>query len=888
MSEPEGLVNWPLVGREAQMTAFEQALADRRAQGFAIYGPAGAGKSCLADECLRHAVQAGMRGRRVLATAAAATVPLGAIAHLVPDEVDLTDPVAGFPAVARALADPERRRLVVLVDDLHLLDSASAVLLRQLMDAGVVFMIATIRSDEMMSVAATVLLKTDAVYRVDLEGLDQQAVEALLLQVLGGPVGRRTVQELMSASNGNPLYLRELVLGSLANGRLASDGEVWELAGGLAGTGRLTELVRHRLADADEEARPVLELLAACEPISLPDAEAEVSTQVLAQLERVGIIQSTFDGRRITVRLAHPLYGETLRDGISEERHRALLLRQVERIEGHGARRRSDPLHIATWRMAATGSADPILLTHAAALARHAHDYQQVVLLLKGLASGDRTVRSRLLLGDALLELGRFEQADLVLTEAHENARTESEVLATVRARTYNLYWMGARVQDALSVNNEARSQVTSADGQEILLLNEASMLAVSGQPARAAEMLASLPNAIEDAPDVDAWLIGAQMKSAALATLGHTDAALQLTKSAYEAHLRVNETALVPHPASELISMVLAFSEAGRFTTGLQTGSRASDELLATGAWFPQLWLTLHMARSEWMAGHPATARHLYAETAAQARSFHHIKALRLVLSGLAASAAVMGDLDAAHAAVRESASFPHMGYLSGEERLGEAWLRAASGDLPGARSTLTEAAQSAHAAGHVTSEALLLTDVARLGAPHEVSTRLSELAAMCDGGLAPARAAFAAALAANDPEALMNCCDAFEAMGADLLAAEASTVAGAAWRAADQPRRATSAIVRAHSALAHCQGAQTPLLSTVAPSTANLTRREHEVATLAAAGISSKDIASKLTLSVRTIDNHLQRIYTKVGVTTRSQLAEYLKSTPQRPVSK
>jgi DNA-binding CsgD family transcriptional regulator len=48
-----------------------------------------------------------------------------------------------------------------------------------------------------------------------------------------------------------------------------------------------------------------------------------------------------------------------------------------------------------------------------------------------------------------------------------------------------------------------------------------------------------------------------------------------------------------------------------------------------------------------------------------------------------------------------------------------------------------------------------------------------------------------------------------------------------------------------------------------------------------LAAAGITSKDIAERLYLSVRTVNNHLQHAYTKLGVSSRAALAQALGST-------
>jgi len=60
-------------------------------------------------------------------------------------------------------------------------------------------------------------------------------------------------------------------------------------------------------------------------------------------------------------------------------------------------------------------------------------------------------------------------------------------------------------------------------------------------------------------------------------------------------------------------------------------------------------------------------------------------------------------------------------------------------------------------------------------------------------------------------------------------------------------------------------------------------LTEREREIALLAAAGHSSRAIAERLVLSVRTIDNHLGRIYDKLGVSNRAELAAALDRSPR-----
>ena len=54
-------------------------------------------------------------------------------------------------------------------------------------------------------------------------------------------------------------------------------------------------------------------------------------------------------------------------------------------------------------------------------------------------------------------------------------------------------------------------------------------------------------------------------------------------------------------------------------------------------------------------------------------------------------------------------------------------------------------------------------------------------------------------------------------------------------------------------------------------------LTRRETEVATLAARGLTNRDIAAQLYLSVRTVEAHVDHVLTKLGFRTRTQLAAW-----------
>ncbi|WP_374684281.1 LuxR C-terminal-related transcriptional regulator [Streptomyces sp. ODS05-4] len=865
------------MGRDAEMALFQEALRDPTASAFAIHGPTGVGRSRMAEECLAAMERAGLRALRVQGSAELSSVPFGAVAHLLARSPAFDGPQPAFTAAARLIADLEGRRLNVVVDDAHLLDTSSVVLLGQLMDAGAVFLVVALRSDGEVGDAVVGLLRTDAAYRVDLRHFSHSTAETLLRKALGGVVERRTMQELMDVSHGNALFLRELVVGAMAEGRLVSDGEVWELSLDPRMTPTLADLVRARVARGGREGRRVLDLLAVCGPVPLADAETESDRPVIVGLEEADLVRTHLEGRRAVVELSHPLFAEVLRSDLTPQHRTGILLRQIRRTERYGMRRTTDSLRVAHWHLEAAGTAEVELLEQAAAQAHASYEYSQVIALLGGVPATSHTTRSRVLLGGALSEVGEFDEAESVLRAAQEHAAGEDEALSVLQVRVHSLF-MDGQVDLALAIARKETAALDSPRARELRVLSEASMVAVAGDPVRADRLFRTLTDDIHRAAEPGAWLRARSMKAVAMAVQGRTDAALDVVRAAREVHSAPHGEESMPHPASHLVSAVLAHADAGRFGEAAEAGALGRRELADTDLWLVHLWLVLHMGRAAWLEGRPATARRLFGEAAAQARRVNHRKALRLALSGLAASAAAGGDVEAAAAAVRESADYPVSGYLAGEERLGEAWVHVATGDRPGALRVLAEAAASARRTGHLTSEGLLLTDMARFGDPSGVA-RLGDIARRCDGLLAPARAFFAEALAEDDGAGLSGCADDFEALGADLLTAEAHMAAADSWRRAGRDREATGAAVRGRAALARCEDARTPLVYQVAGTPAALlTPRERQIAFLAVEGLTSQDIADRLMFSVRTIHNGLQAVYKKIGVSNRRQLTEHL----------
>ncbi len=137
---------------------------------------------------------------------------------------------------------------------------------------------------------------------------------------------------------------------------------------------------------------------------------------------------------------------------------------------------------------------------------------------------------------------------------------------------------------------------------------------------------------------------------------------------------------------------------------------------------------------------------------------------------------------------------------------------------------------------------------------------------------------------MTAHDPEALSAAAERFEAMGALLLAAETLAAAAAEYRRRQDGRAAERVAERVHALMDRCDRPNTPGLELAGP-VAELTSREREIATLAAQGSSNKEIADALTVSVRTVETHLQRVYTKLGVSSRNGLAAVLRSRGRKP---
>nr|WP_290129406.1 LuxR family transcriptional regulator [Streptomyces chartreusis] len=876
MRQTEYSSRWPLTGRENELSRMLSHLARRHIDGVVIYGAEGVGKTRLVKEFAYRAARQGYRCDRIYANSLTKTIPLGALAHLLPANFNPAKPLAVFHSAAANIRDQRRRRLILVVDDMHNLDSASTILLTQLVDAGLIFLVGTIRPSQTKIEVRRMLDSRESISRIYLSNLDHETTADVLSRALAGVVDGRTVFELHKASDGNILFLHELTDQAVNESKLIRERDgVWHLRAPVTVPQRLHELVARRIDETDPAQKSILHLLALSGPTSVKDLESISGSAALMQMEDDGLIETHASGRRITVDLAHPIYREVIAGRLSDLQAREILQKRLSSLESYGHRRSEDSLVIVSLRLATGQPADPKLILRAAEFARFGHDYERVISLLALLPRSETSLGSQLLLGEALYELGKFQEADAVFIAALERCESEEERVAVTIERTQNLAWGAAVPEQGIHTNSEILRNITDPGLRRSLKVNEGAMRILAGRPKLGLQLIED--NLSADLHDRIA-LYGAGLTVIGMSAVGTTEEAVRVGQKNSVRHKEASQKVVIQHSAAALSALSLAYMAYGDLEEARSTATEGYTRAVAEKAVQPSAWLAFDRARCEWLAGRLKTAYRWFARSLFMAKSNNLALVAGLAESGMRACGVLLNEpapsTEDSGMAVRSEAAF-----LAGETALGRAWALATEGSMLAARSILLDAASQARSAEYFTSEMLLLTEVARLGGAVQAVDRLAQLGDICDGPFAQARKSLAIGMATTDPELLLSVSASLEKIGANLLAAEAAAAAARMLQRRNKVDVSAYAVQTVARLTAHCECAATPGLSLV-DSPQPLTERELEIAYIASRGSSSKEIADTLALSVRTVDNHLHRVYGKLGITSRRQIAPALRA--------
>ncbi|MEH1053748.1 LuxR C-terminal-related transcriptional regulator [Micromonospora sp. CPCC 206171] len=879
---------WGFVGRTEELDRLHSAVDGAEGRGLILSGHAGIGKSRL----LREGVSALPADRYaiwyVAASTATAALPFGGLAQVLPAEQPQGLSPAGVLRWGVEVLQEQAagRRIVLAIDDAHLLDPPSAALVHLLARRENTTILGTLRNGEQVPLPIRALWTDDLVEHVELAPLGPAETANLLAAILDGPVDAGSADRLFRLSAGNPLLLRELVLAAANGGELDRRYGVWRWTGRLELAPSLTDLIDTRIGRLEPGVRAVVELVAFGEPLGLHLLYQAAEQADVELAEERGLITMVRDDRRLDVRLAHPLYGEMMRRRCPVTRTRRLQARLAELLELVGARRRGDLLRVAVWRLDSGTAQDATLLLGAAAQAFARYDVPLATRLARAALDAGGGFDAAELLATILMFADRPDEAIGVLDAVAGEIDCDRRRSRWLTVRGMVSYW-GLSRESTVEEIAQAGAALTDPGDQARVRAFEA-IMRLHGLDGTAALRLA---RSVLDRPAASV-----AARELARCTIAHLDAARGQFRSSATAIARV--AAEAPHWRSDMPYLQLAMELARGTRLALAGDLAGIDAIVAdefadlAGAGDFRLgtgYLAILQAYAARLRGRSGEALKVSLGACA-------VLATSRVYAGLAQAeraqaAALRGEAEHAAEAMAEAdrTHAPGMVVLYPWLEQARGAVLAAGGDLPGAAKHLGDLADRLRADGFAGHEVLVLHDLVRLGqatAPvgptctdgsrRTVAQRLGELSEQVDGVLPPLLARYARATVAGDDAELLAVADGFAALDLPVWAAEATATALRELRR-ERAASAGAAHQRLAGLLGGCDQIRTPALEALRPA---LSDRERQIATLAAAGVTSRAIAERLFLSTRTVENHLQRVYSKLGITGRAELPAALRS--------
>ncbi|HXO80712.1 MAG TPA: LuxR C-terminal-related transcriptional regulator [Mycobacterium sp.] len=867
-------LTWPLTGRSKEQRLIEGAIFDSDLAGVVLCGAAGVGKSRIAREALSSAGSRGCEVRWIVGTSSARSIPLGALSSWAESAGD--DNLELIRSAIASLTSSSPGKTVVLgVDDVALLDDLSTFVVHQIIQRRAAKVVLTIRQGDSIPAGVRELWDGGHLDRLDLQPLSEAETTALISAVLGGPVDPQAVERLWTLTRGNPLYLRNIVEQEVADERLALQDDHWRWLGDPVLPPSLIELVEGRTGGLPGPVSDVIDALAVGEPIELGSLTRITDPGAVEQADLRGLIAFDQVGDRVEARLAHPLYGEVRRNRAAATRLRRL--RGLVAAELAASDDRDDMQVVvrrATLSLDSDLEPDSDVLVRAARGAVWLWDFPLADRLTAAAIRAGGAADAKLIRAYALSCAGRGQEADDLLAgiRADELADAAHGRMAFLRA-TNRLFTLADPVGAKELIDDASRAAGPQARSciDAFLTVYWSAM----GRPQVAIESSGKFT--WQELPDLVAQRVTAWALALAFGEAGRAGEAAAAAKAGYPVPIRSFVIITDAHIGALLLAGHIADADAPAQTIQQRQIEFQAFQSFQVGS--------LAVGRAALGSGRLDTAISLLTQSIETVNDSTDSSGwgyrCRIPLTTALAMRGSIAEA-AARLEALEKLRHPSWRYLDYEYAIAKAWVAAGQGAVSEAIKVSLAAAETARNNGQFGPEVMCLQTAAQFG-ERSCGPRLRELAAIVEGPRASVAARFAEALHDDDGAELGAASAEFEDMGDLIAAVDAAAHAAIAYRHRDLRGSALGCSARAEALAERCGGARTPTVRK-AVERLPLTDREREIVMLIGQGLSNRDIATRLTLSVRTVESHIYKAMAKTGTSTRDELAGLLPSRRER----
>ena len=776
------------------------------------------------------------------------------------------------------LGAPESRNgdlPLVVIDDAHAIDEGTAELFVSLVKSGTINIVASHSKRQRMPDPLPQLWSTGVAENIVLKPLNQEQGHNFCESMLAGHVSPATSWHYWSTAAGNPLFLYLLINEAVEQGLLHQHDGTWvgEPAT-VAHDRRLDDAVMGMLRGLTKEGQEALNLVALAEPLAESELQRLFSPDAVAELLNWPLISYQSSSEYLV--LANPIYGQVIRELVPVTQSRVLHEQLIGDLTDDGASKES-LLRRVLWALEVGVEVSDATLLRAAVLATKLFQSATALHLTGAIRSPEFQLRATMVKARAKYNQGDYRGAFTLMEQPQRPSDVQDLTFgALLRASTRSALGMSvtmilADAQDlrkageAMAFANPAGAETILAYSQSSALMVELIGLSRAGRYSEMTELmdLLSSQQGLPTAADRLNRTMALTMDSERLTAQGFPEQGAQRAAEAFAIeHSEENDVFFLPE--NIMLRHLTAMLCAGYWSAATEAMDHFSMEdgpIVFTFGGGASVVRGMAMVRTGALANALTTLR-----GGLESLQLSDPQQLLGYCTAMAAyCSARLGQRELAAKLLAEHVDSTGMFVVLAHERAYLAATRELLGnDGVGLAELLTLAnfaLESESAMVELNALALML----ELG-DESVASRVVDVAAGVEGPWARGLGQYASALLTGDGAALKEAGDYLAEEGilgfARLALARSITLlnsSGSRDRARDVRQELR----------------KLPPIPTTSPQpVASLTRRERQIASLAAQGKSDRDIAAELTLSLRTVEGHLYRAYGKLGISTREEL--------------